>query len=194
MMEWLAGWDLTLLHAVNRGWASPSADLFFKFVTHQNNFAIPALFFLGGLLVKGGAKGRWLVAALLLNILLTDQISSHVIKHLVDRPRPCQALSDVRTPDGCGPASSFPSSHAANSGGLMTMLSLAYPAWTPLAAAFALTVGLSRVYLGVHYPSDVLGGFVLGVLCAFAVWRLKGWAEARWPGKRETTGREDENK
>jgi len=177
MIETLAHWDLALLHAINSGWASPIADRFFSFITHEKNFFIPALLIVVGLCVKGGKKGRWLVAALLLNVLVTDQLSSHVIKPLVQRPRPCQALGDVRSPDGCGPAYSFPSSHATNSGGLMTLVSLAYPGWTPVAATFALLVGLSRVYLGVHYPSDVLGGFLLGFLCALGVWRLKGWAE-----------------
>jgi undecaprenyl-diphosphatase len=121
---------------------------------------------------KGGMKGRLLVAAILINVAVTDQLSSHVIKRLVERPRPCQTLSDVRSPDGCGPASSFPSSHATNIGGVMTLVSLAYPAWTPLAAVTALLVGLSRVYLGVHYPSDVLAGFLIGFLCALAVRRL----------------------
>jgi membrane-associated phospholipid phosphatase len=69
----------------------------------------------------------------------------------------------------------------------MTLVSLAYPAWTPVAASFAFLVGLSRVYLGVHYPSDVLGGFLLGFLCALAVWRLKGWAEAGWGKRKRTT-------
>ena len=180
MLETLAQWDVALLHAVNSGWASPTADWFFSFVTHQKNFLIPVLLLAGWLLVKGGLKGRLLVAALLINVAVTDQMASHVVKPLIHRPRPCQALLDVRSPDGCGPASSFPSSHAANSGGAMTLVSLAYPAWTPVAVAFALVVGLSRVYLGVHYPSDVLGGFLLGILCALAVWRLKGWAEAKW--------------
>lgn len=180
MLETLFHWDLSLLHAVNGGWASPGADAFFRFVTHPKSLVFPLAVLLPLLLFKGGVKGRFVVAALALSVLATDQTTSHVIKPLVQRPRPCQTYADVRTPDGCGPASSFPSSHAANTGGVAVILSLAYPAWTPLAAAFALLVGLSRVYLGVHYPSDVLAGYLWGALCALAVWRLKDWAEYRW--------------
>ena len=185
MIEWLAGLDRTLLYAVNHGWACGLGDRFFVYITLEKNYVVPGLLLFAGLLFKGGVKGRRLILALLLSILVTDQLTSHVIKPLVQRPRPCQALSDVRTPAGCGPAFSFPSSHAANSAGLMTLLSLSYPAWTPVAAYVALAVGLSRVYVGVHYPSDVLGGFLLGFLCAIGIWRLKLWAETRWAEKRK---------
>jgi len=189
MIEWLAGLDRTLFYAVNHGWASSVGDRFFVYITLEKNYLVPGLLLFAVLVMKGGLKGRRLVLSLLLSILVTDQLTSHVIKPLVQRPRPCQVLSDVRTPAGCGPAYSFPSSHAANSAGLMTLLALSYPVWTPVAASIALAVGLSRVYVGVHYPSDVLGGFLLGFLCALGIWRLKIWAEIRWDENRKKSPR-----
>ncbi len=183
MLETLMNWDVGLLRAANLGWASPAADAFFVFITHLSNFVAPLVLLGAWWVLKGGRRGRFLVAALVLNVALTDQLSSHAIKPLVGRARPCQTFSDIRTPDGCGPARSFPSSHASNIAGAMTLVALTYPAWTILAVLAALAVGLSRVYLGLHYPSDILGGFLLGFLCALAVWRLKRWAEERWFAK-----------
>jgi undecaprenyl-diphosphatase len=190
MLEAIAGWDHSILHAVNGGWASPMADAFFRFITHEKNFFIPGAILLLFFWVRCGRKGRFLAVFFLLNILVTDQMSSGILKPLVQRPRPCQTLTDIRTPDGCGPAYSFPSSHAANSAGMMTILALAYPAWVWPAAAFAFLVGLSRVYLGVHYPSDVLCGFALGIFCAFQMWRLRVWTEYRWFPLRESRPQE----
>jgi undecaprenyl-diphosphatase len=173
-------WDIGLLRAVNLGWACPAADSFFIFITHPDHFVAPLALLGAWWILKGGRRGRFLVAALVLNVALTDQMSSHVVKPLVGRDRPCRALADIRTPDGCGSAMSFPSSHATNIAGAMTLVALTYPAWAVPAVLAALAVGLSRVYLGLHYPLDILGGFLLGFLCALAVWRLKGWAETRW--------------
>jgi undecaprenyl-diphosphatase len=73
----------------------------------------------------------------------------------------------LRLPHGDRGTLSFPSSHAVNIAAAATVLGLSYPAWSVPLAAGAAVVGLSRVYLGLHYPSDVLGGFFIGVLIGF---------------------------
>ncbi len=179
-MSAILSWDHAFLLWVNQGWACPALDRFFIFVTHMRNLSPVVVLLVGWWLWKGGAKGRWLVFALLVCVGITDQMSSHLIKDVVKRERPCRALMEVRAIDGCGPAYSFPSSHATNIGGAMTLVTLAFPASWPLTVFTALSVGFSRIYLGVHYPTDVLVGWILGFLCALGVWRLKGWAEGRW--------------
>lgn len=104
-------------------------------------------------------------------ILLSDQSSSHLFKMWVERVRPCNALEGVLTPVGKSSAYSFPSSHAANMGASMFLLSVYFRRWTWAFVTIALLVGLSRIYLGLHYPSDVLGGYVLGAGIGFLVWR-----------------------
>ena len=67
---------------------------------------------------------------------------------------------------------SFPSAHAANSFAQATLFSLIYPRLAPVLLSIAFVVSLSRVYVGVHYPLDVLFGALLGTCVAICVWRF----------------------
>ncbi len=155
---------------INEGWSSPLLDSFFSYITDFRNYWVLIAALLAYWLWKGGEKGRWLVLSLILAVAISDQTASHVIKGLVERVRPCNALDGVLTPAGKSGAYSFPSSHAANMGSSMFLLSMAFPPYTWLFILIALLAGLSRVYLGLHYPSDVLGGYALGLLVGFSVW------------------------
>lgn len=172
MGQFLYSIDVAILRWINEGWSNPALDGFFRFITNYHHFEIPIFLLLLGLLIWGGKKGRWMVLAIIITVTLTDQISAHVFKGVFDRVRPCNALTGVLTPDDKPSSFSFPSSHATNMGGSMTLLALAYPAWGWVCALAALLVGLSRVYLGVHYPSDVMGGWLLGASIGWGVWRM----------------------
>ena len=89
-----------------------------------------------------------------------------VLKNLIKRPRPADsemALCAFIKPAG---RFSFPSGHTAAAFMMATLLGIFYPVVATLALAFALLVGLSRVLLGVHYPSDIAAGALLGTSCA----------------------------
>lgn len=106
------------------------------------------------------AATLWLFAA----IVATQTLVS-LIKAIVGRVRPCDALSwcnpiDIASPGG----QSFPSGHAAGSFAFAGFVAVWAPRWAPLAFAFAAVVASSRCVLGVHYPSDVLVGSVLGAV------------------------------
>jgi len=104
---------------------------------------------------------------------MSDQLSAHVFKPLFGRTRPCVALTDVHLLVKMTKSYSFPSAHATNFFALATFFALFYPRYKWWYFSTAFIVGLSRVFVGVHYPFDVLGGFILGVLCAFFV--VKTW-------------------
>jgi undecaprenyl-diphosphatase len=118
-------------------------------------------------------------------ILVADQLSSGLIKHLVERLRPTRepALGDlIHTVNGYrGGMYGFVSSHAANSFAAITLISLIMRqrlVFFPL-LVWALMQCYSRVYLGVHYPGDILGGIVVGVLAGWLVWLMMQWLQRR---------------
>ena len=169
-MNFLYSIDLSVFRWINEGWSNPIFDYFFSFITdirHFYLFIIPLILYW---VIWGKAKKRWLALSLIVALFLSDQISSHVLKFIVERVRPCNALDGVLTPAGKSSAFSFPSSHAANMGSSMFLLSMAFKPWTPLFILIGLLVGLSRIYLGLHYPSDVLGGYAFGLLIGYLVW------------------------
>jgi undecaprenyl-diphosphatase len=109
---------------------------------------------------------RWGVLFMTLFAVAVADWSAMGLKALVDRPRPPlrYALPKVLVP--LPHDASFPSGHAATSFAAATMLSFAAPRLAPFLFVLAAAVAFSRVYVGVHYPLDVIGGAVLGVVVA----------------------------
>lgn len=116
---------------------------------------------------------QWVLALACLGI--TDLSATYAIKETVQRARPCYALKNPRLISGCGGPFGFPSNHAANAMAVATTVAAKLPfPQGALAVGLASLVGLSRIYLGVHYPGDVLGGFALGACLAWilrALWK-----------------------
>ncbi len=126
---------------------------------------------------KGGKNGRIAAVLIIFVILLSDQLSSSVLKPLFQRQRPCVVLSNVNMLTGLKTSFSFPSSHAANSFAAAFLFTHYLPHWKWTVFILAFLSGFSRVYVGVHYPSDVLGGALLGLLCAWFVIQIYNFVE-----------------
>jgi undecaprenyl-diphosphatase len=110
-------------------------------------------------------RALWLIPL----IAIADSLNSQILKDIFARPRPCQeALEGIRQLVDCGPAFSFPSSHAANMGAVGVFLALGARGLRSriLILALPLLVAYSRVHVGVHYPLDVLAGFTEGAVLA----------------------------
>jgi undecaprenyl-diphosphatase len=112
---------------------------------------------------------RWGVLGLTIVAVALADVTATGLKGLFDRPRPPLRYPNqdplVAVPD----TASFPSGHAATSFAGATILAFGFPRLAPLFYVLASAVGFSRIYLGVHYPLDVVGGAVLGTLIAVAL-------------------------
>lgn len=187
-MGGLLQWDERLLLAIN-GAHAPWLDGIM--ITLSNRWVwIPMYLALAGMIYWKRGGGELLLALLLAVpvILLADQVASGLLKPLVARPRPCHEAHLeavlVNITGKCGGPFGFVSSHAANFFALCVYVGTLmwresrWIFWTLLAVAVA--VSYSRVYLGVHYPTDVLAGAVLGSVSGMLGSRAFRWASVQF--------------
>jgi len=195
MIEYLNHIDQLWLLAIN-GAHAPWADSVFWWVS-KSYVWFPLYALLIGLLFKqfGWRKALIYTAALFIAVGLSDYISSGIIKHLVCRPRPTHdpAIMDiVHTVNGYfGGKYGFVSSHAANTMCVAMLFSLIWKQKNNHGWWLLLYVALncySRMYLGVHYPGDILGGLIVGALIAWGVYTLIRRLPVRWNELKDVDG------
>ena len=142
-------------------------DPVFEALTYAGSFGV--LWLLLAVALSGFSWRRpWLAARVAVTILLAEMVSG-LLKLWVDRDRPPLANPDPEPLVGLPPTGSFPSGHATVAFACATALALAVPRLALRLFALATLVAWSRVYVGVHYPLDVLAGAALGVGLAFAI-------------------------
>jgi len=165
MFDALVNLDVALIKWVNIGWSNPILDSIFAFLS-GNVLFVPALILLFlGLWIKGGAKGRVFVILLAIGFVLSENGIVAFLKDSVARERPFWAIPDVIARVGKTNSYSMPSAHAASMFLVATVASLFYSKWKIPAFILAFLVGLSRIYNGAHYPSDVFVGACVGMFC-----------------------------
>jgi undecaprenyl-diphosphatase len=195
-MDWLLAIDISLLRLINGTWIHPVLDHLFAFIAHASVLVAPLVLLGLALLIFGRFKERVFVLSLLLCLVIGDAGINWTIKRTANRPRPHQALEDVRRVRGTGfldhtiswsvpntpeRGRSMPSGHMCNNTAAAVLLFLLYRPWGALAFGWAAMVGYSRIYTGDHYPSDILvsvvvaGAYTALICCAAArLWHNYG--------------------
>lgn len=171
MLEFLANFDRDLFLFINHTLANPVTDLIMPYITSDFILKISYAVAMMLVLIFGNARLRWMVLVSLIVILLTDQISAGLLKGVIGRMRPCHALdpSQINLLVGCGGGKSMPSAHATNAFGQAIFWSWGHKKVGPYLFIYAALIALSRVFVGVHYPFDVLVGAIIGFSVGIAV-------------------------
>ena len=174
-MEFILNIDTTIFHFINRGLSNPIFD-FIMPLFHYEKYFIPLLIISWMLAIFYDKPNRWkLICIIPITILFVDQ-TGLFIKNYVLRPRPWAILDSTiihHLVNPSGANQSFPSNHAANSAAIATIFSLIYYNTRIILWALAIAVMFSRIYIGVHYPIDVISGCIIGIF--YGLLFVKGW-------------------
>jgi membrane-associated phospholipid phosphatase len=174
------GLDYQILKDLNQ-YQSPSDNKFQKFISDADApivLGIPVAMVGISFLNKDKdlrRKGLEVCAAQGLNL-----ATVYLLKEIVKRPRPFVTYPDLKNVTSEG-SWSFPSGHTSSAFAFATSMSLSYPKWYVIVPSytFASAVGFSRMYLNVHYPSDVLVGAILGSASAWVTWKVSKKLQAK---------------
>lgn len=165
--------DIRILRSVNSG-EILSSDKYFRFITNSDIYVIigaPVILAGAGLIADDEKMLRnafIMAAASIINTGVTN-----ALKYSIYRERPFVTYPDIFKKAKAG-SPSFPSGHTSGAFATATSLSLAYPEWYVIVPSFAYAgaVAYSRMHLGVHYPSDVAAGAVIGAGCAYLTYKV----------------------
>jgi undecaprenyl-diphosphatase len=172
-LGWVLIWDRALFFWINDGWANPVCDVVIGGATWLGNGVVLAAITLPALWTLDRSR-FWRHVFLLCLALVLSGVVGHFVKVLVHRPRPLKDMADLIA---LGQASihvlwqplrenSMPSGHANTVFAVAISLGFLYRRWIALFLSLAILTGLSRVYVGAHYPSDVIVGACIGISSA----------------------------
>ena len=187
MIEFLYGIDRAVFLFINQTLSNPVGDALWPSITDYDK-QLPVRIVLVAvwlwLIIKGGVKGRTAAFLLIPILVASDQLSSHVIKGLVMRVRPIYSTDPMLAGHihqlvGAG-SWSFPSSHAVNNFAVATLFQYYYGKWRAAFYGWACLIAISRPAVGVHFPSDIAGGAIIGTVIAFAVIMIWTFLQRRY--------------
>ncbi len=179
--------DINLLKNINVN-RNKSLDPMFRLITNSVSplsIAVPAGLITNAFIQKDSiSKSN---AVIVSSSMILSGIISTTLKHTINRTRPFVTYPFIEK-ESSGGSASFPSGHTSSAFALATSVSIIYPKWYVVAPSFlwAGAVGYSRMHLGVHYPSDVFAGAVVGSGSAYLSYKLNQWYFKRWLSKKRS--------
>lgn len=179
----LSGLDRAIFLVINRTFENPVFDYLMPALSNKWIGFLAVGVVIPCLLLRYGRRAWPVIAVTVLAVALSD-VSAGAIKHAVQRIRPCQVIAEAHLLAGCTRSFAMPSNHASNMFALATVTAILLPRWRWAVLILAGGVAFSRVYLGVHYPADVLIGALLGAALGYGLALLAkrtlppGWTTA----------------
>lgn len=172
--------DQWLFLQINGNLTNPVFDVIMPFMRTAKHWGPLYLFVIVFALLNFRFKGLWWVIFFLSTAAMTDMTGTYAFKKVFKRPRPCSDLdffTNVRVlVDHCSNGYSFVSNHAANHFGLATFFFITMRPligkWAAIGFVWAALVSYAQVYVGVHYPTDILAGSLLGLIFGTFTGRL----------------------
>ena len=175
--------DLELFYFFNHSLQNPVFDVIMPFITHLGGFEVLVVVLIAVIIyahLKNKKTLKRLTILALIAFLCSDIVTA-ILKHIVNEPRPFVSLDNVRLMIVENDPLSFPSGHATSTLSFVTFFVLNmkelsekhYRLMSAVLILFAVTIPFSRMYVGVHYPHDVLAGVIIGIVGAVAVNRYK---------------------
>lgn len=189
MLEQLNQLDQHIFFFINRDLSNRFFDWLMPLLRNRY-FWIPLYLFMAIFFVRKFNRKGWLILVFMgLTFGITDYFSSSILKPAFERLRPCNELllkDEVKNLIPCGTGFSLPSSHAANHFALaFFLITIFYNKWKsilPLAFLWAFSICFAQVYVGVHYPLDVISGGLIGGTIGYVMSTIllhlqafKGW-------------------
>jgi undecaprenyl-diphosphatase len=179
--------DIWLFRLINRQLVHPAADDLMVFLTEPHLSRHLLVMAAAFMLVRRGRDGLVVLLLAALAVGIADFTASGIMKPLFHRIRPCFALQGVRLLVNQTFSWSMASSHAANAAAVATTVWIYFrggarvdKAFVLLMVSYGTLVAYSRIYIGVHYPGDVLGGIAIGITAALLVYTIAAWVLKRF--------------
>ena len=165
-------WDQWLFIQLNNEFTNPVFDFILPYFRDSVFWAPLYIFILAFITLNYGKKGLWWSLLFLCTVAIADMVGTRIFKYGFERLRPCQDpdfFMHVRLLlKHCSGSFSFISNHAANHFGIATFVSITFygtfKRWIYLSYLWAIFISYAQVYVGVHYPLDILGGAAVGTL------------------------------
>lgn len=178
MIDSLINLDKKIFSFFNSSISNFVFDYIMPVITNQDVWVLPILLLLIYLIAKGRKRGKITVTILVVAVGLSDYSSAQILKPFFERLRPSHDILDnIRLLVDRGGKYGFVSSHAANTFSAAVILGYFYPVYKRYCFTLAAIVSFSRIYVGVHYPADVLFGSLLGYGLAWST--LSFWVIIR---------------
>ena len=184
MLNWILSADRALFNFINQSLANPVSDRFMTLITNGENWVLVIVLAVSIMIWNDRRRGPFIVLGVIAVFALCDQSSAHWLKPVFERPRPCNVIAQTHLLIHCSGAFAFPSAHATNSMGCAVWLTYYFPflKWVFFPVAFMISI--SRVFVGVHYPLDILSGWILGAFnAAIIIVAVRWWLSRKQIGQ-----------